>query len=206
MNPFWVDNHGTIQGLGTSLLAEPGTGEDRYHTALDDIRRSDRDRAFASFTFDAQEVGSIVDMPETVYQVDGLGPGRPAGRARVVNDGVAEWRVGFGKAMLEIETGRVDKVVLARQVLLEFDEPPDLAGLVSRLSAANPGCYIFSVGGLVGASPELLVSLRRGRISTLALAGTATDPNQLDTEKISEEHRHVSSSVTTVLEDHIAEV
>lgn len=206
MNRFWVDGHGALQGLGSSQVADPGTGTDRYRNALEEIRRSGRDRAFASFTFDIDESGSMLDIPETICRTEGIpeGPDRP--KARVVDDGIAEWRVGFQKAMLEIETGRVEKVVIARQVLLELTDPPDPSAFVPRLSAANPGCYVFSVGGLVGASPELLVSLRRGRVSTLALAGTAIDPGELDSVKISEEHRHVSASVTTALERHIAEV
>jgi menaquinone-specific isochorismate synthase len=124
----------------------------------------------------------------------------------MVDDGVEEWHVGFEKAMLEIETGRVEKVVLARQVSLQADEVIDPARVVSRLAAGNPGCFKFSVGGLVGASPELLVSLRRGLVSTLALAGTATDPADLSSEKIAEEHRHVSASVRSALAPHMTGV
>lgn len=206
MSAFWVDDHGALQGLGSSEIADPGTGDDRYHRALDEVRRSGRGRAFASFTFDVTEAGSLVELFESVTRVDGLSPGPGIDRVAVVDDGIAEWRVGFEKAMLEIETGRVEKVVLARQVLVEFGGPLDPTGIVSRLSAANPGCYVFSVGGLIGASPELLISLRRGRIRTLALAGTATDPDELDSVKISEEHRHVSSSVTAALERHITDI
>lgn len=207
MSSFWVDDVGALQGLGSTSISDPGTGRDRYQTALDAIRRSGRDRGFASFTFDVDETGSLVDIPEMASRIEGIAPSaRTVGPTRIVDDGVAEWRVGFEKAMLEIETGRVDKVVLARQVLIEFERQPDIADIVARLSGANPGCYVFSVGDLVGASPELLVSLRRGRIRTLALAGTATDPGDLDSMKISEEHRHVSSSVTTALENHIAEI
>jgi menaquinone-specific isochorismate synthase len=43
-------------------------------------------------------------------------------------------------------------------------------------------------------------------VRTLALAGTAVDPSQLETAKIYEEHRHVANSVTGVLERHITSV
>lgn len=203
MTPFWRDVDGALRGRGPSLVVDPGTGPDRYRAALDEVRRSGRDRAFASFTFDDETTGSVVEMPEVVESAGvPAAPASPA-TARLVDDGIAEWRVGFEKAMLEIDTGRVEKVVLARQVLLEFDEEPDADSIVSRLASANPGCFVFSVAGLLGASPELLVSLRRGRVSTLALAGTATDPHELDSAKISEEHRHVSASVTAALERHV---
>lgn len=206
MNPIWVDDRGALQGLGSSRTADPGTGPDRYVVALDEIRRSARDRAFASFTFDSDASGSIIDIPETVQRGE-VPTGPPPGPMTVIDDGVDEWRVGFEKAMLEIETGRVEKIVLARQVVLEVaDGEIEPVGIVSRLATTNPGCFVFSVGGLVGASPELLVSLRRGRVSTLALAGTATDPEDLGSAKISEEHRHVSASVTRALGPHMTVV
>ncbi len=205
MNPIWADDRGVLQGLGSSDMFDPGAGVDRYQSTLDELRRSGRDLAFASFTFDTEATGSIVDIPETVSR-DPLPPTGVVGPLQMVDDGVEEWHVGFEKAMLEIETGRVEKVVLARQVSLQADDVIDAAKVVSRLAAANPGCFKFSVGGLVGASPELLVSLRRGLVSTLALAGTATDPAELISEKISEEHRHVSASVRSALARHMAGV
>ncbi|MFZ0013648.1 MAG: chorismate-binding protein [Acidimicrobiia bacterium] len=206
MKPIWVDGQGILAGSGPALSLDPGSGDGRYHEALEALRSSGRPLAFASFTFDVDEHGSILEIPETVQH--GFADASLTGSisASVVDDGVDEWRVGFEKAKLEIETGRVEKVVLARQVLLEMDAEPDAALLTRRLARANPECFVFSVGGLVGASPELLVSLRNGRVSTLALAGTATDPNGLETAKILEEHRHVAKSVTDGLHRHIAHV
>jgi menaquinone-specific isochorismate synthase len=205
MNPIWADDRGVLQGLGSSLTVDPGAGEDRYESTLEELRRSGRSLAFASFTFDTEAAGSVVDIPERVSG-DLPAPTGVVGPLHMVDDGVEEWHVGFEKAMLEIATGRVEKVVLARQVSLQADEVIDPARVVSRLAAGNPGCFKFSVGGLVGASPELLVSLRRGLVSTLALAGTATDPADLSSEKIAEEHRHVSASVRSALAPHMTGV
>jgi menaquinone-specific isochorismate synthase len=205
MNPVWVDSENTIAGVGDVEVADPGAGIGRYGTALELIRSSGRKVGFASFTFDRDESGSVIEVPDdigTFLPTSGELPDR----LDLVDDGIEEWRVGFAKAMLEIETGRVGKVVLARQVTLDSDTPPDERVVVSRLVAGNPGCHVFSIGGLLGASPELLVRLRDGRISTLALAGTATDPDELSTVKISEEHRHVSNSVTEALSKHMADV
>ncbi|MGB8664733.1 MAG: chorismate-binding protein, partial [Serratia inhibens] len=155
---------------------------------------------------DSDEAGSVVDIPEDVTEFVPGSPNQAPGRLTVHDDGIDEWRVGFAKAMLEIETGRVEKVVLARQLRLQAETTIDVDAVVARLAAANTECHVFSVGGLIGASPELLVRLRNGRISTLALAGTATDPGDLLTTKISEEHRHVSHSVTEALTSHLAGV
>lgn len=205
MNPIWADDNGTLQGLGSSRVVDPGTGTDRYQTMLDELRRSGRALAFGSFTFDIEATGSMVDIPETVSSAP-LPAGNPVARMELVDDGIDEWHVGFEKAMLEIDTGRVEKVVLARQVVWQAEESIEPSSIASRLAVANPGCYTFSIGGLVGASPELLVSLRHGFLSTLALAGTATNPEELRSQKISEEHRHVSASVTAALGPHMTGV
>jgi menaquinone-specific isochorismate synthase len=124
----------------------------------------------------------------------------------LVDDGIARWREGFRAAMAAVAAGRVEKVVLARQVVVELPTEIDHTEILARLETDNPGCYLFSVAGLIGASPELLVSLRDGRLKTLALAGTAIDPDELESVKMSEEHRHVADSVRTVLGRHLARI
>lgn len=206
MNPVWIDHEGVLLGEGSHSVLDPGRGKGRYHTALRQLRQSGRSIGFASFTFDREEEGSLLIVPESSTRELPAGPEDPPPGGRMVDDGVDVWRTGFEKAMLEIEAGRVEKVVLARQVRVELPEGISADGILTRLAAANPDCYLFSIAGLVGASPELLVSLRRGRLRTLALAGTASDAGQLDTAKISEEHRHVASSVTSVLARHTSSV
>jgi menaquinone-specific isochorismate synthase len=206
MNPMWADEEGVLIGEGPVEQFDPGPGHDRYAVALDGLRKSGRSVAFASFTFDVTEAGSVIAIPENVRVGQSLPvPGPPPG-IEVVDDGVGVWRTGFEKSLLEIETGRVEKVVLARRVRAVLMSEVAASSILARLAVDNPGCYLFSVGGLVGASPELLVSLRNGRIKTLALAGTALHPDDLETAKISEEHRHVSSSVMSGLTNHIVEV
>ena len=69
--------------------------------------------------------------------------------------------------------GRLEKVVLAREVLVEADEPFDRAVVLARLRAAYPGCFVTSVDGLVGASPELLVGRSGDVVRAQPMAGTA---------------------------------
>jgi menaquinone-specific isochorismate synthase len=206
MNPIWIDDEGALLGDGSHSVLDPGTGPGRYHSALEQLRHSGRSIGFTSFTFDVEESGSLLIVPEATERGEPLSAGEPSGVGRVLDDGVEAWRAGFEKAMLEIETGRVEKVVLARQVTVELPRETSANDILARLAVANPNCYLFSIAGLVGASPELLVSLRNGRVRTLALAGTAVDAGQLDTAKIFEEHRHVASSVSGVLERHVTSV
>ena len=206
MNPIWVDEDGALVGSGPHITVDPGVGQDRFRNALDAVRSSGRAIGFASFTFDDTERGSVVVIPHDTSLEPAPAPSGPVPGMRIVDDGVGEWRKGFRLAMEAIETDNLAKVVLARQVVVELSGEVDPRQIVSRLVADNRDCYLFAVDGLVGASPELLVSLKNGRVRTLALAGTATDPENLESVKISEEHRHVAHSVTSVLGRHLDHV
>lgn len=203
MNPIWVDEMGALVGHGPHMTVDPGVGPDRFRRALDTLRQSGRPLAFASFTFDETEPGSVVVIPHETSLEAELKQPPPANGITIVDDGTTAWRQGFKMAMEAIGTDNLAKVVLARQVVVEPNEEIDPAAIVARLGPGNPDCYLFNVEGLVGASPELLVSVRQGRVRTLALAGTATDPDELESVKISEEHRHVAHSVTSVLSRHL---
>jgi menaquinone-specific isochorismate synthase len=206
MNPIWIDQEGVLSGEGSHSMLDPGTGPNRYQNALDQLRRTGRTVGFASFTFDSDDGDSLLIVPESTTRGRSLSAIDGSPGAHIVDDGIEVWRAGFEKAMLEIETGRVEKVVLARQVRAELPAGATSDAILARLAVDNPNCYLFSIAGLIGASPELLVSLRNGRVRTLALAGTAVDPGQLETDKIYEEHRHVAYSVTSVLRRHITSV
>ncbi len=206
MNPIWVDDDGVLAGVGACLELDLGVGPSRYHAALDALLASEREVAFASFTFDQDEPGSLLLLPDSVEHLESIEPTGQTNHSAIVDDGISSWRAGFRTAMAAVRAGEVEKVVLARQVLVDLGETPDLGDIVARLAAANPGCYSFSVGGLVGASPELLVSLKDGWIKSLALAGTATDPEELESVKMSEEHRHVAESVHSVLGRHLKSI
>jgi isochorismate synthase len=77
------------------------------------------------------------------------------------------------KAMRDAVPGELDKVVLAREVLVEADVPFDRAVVLRRLRAAYPGCFLFNVDGFLGASPELLVGRAGDVVRAQPMAGTA---------------------------------
>jgi isochorismate synthase len=76
-------------------------------------------------------------------------------------------------ALAAIGAGRLDKVVLAREAMVEADWPFPRAELLRRLQRRPGGAtFLYADGGFVGASPELLVR-RRGRVATSRpMAGT----------------------------------
>lgn len=64
------------------------------------------------------------------------------------------------------------KVVLCRELRVEMDRPVNRRVLFSRLMETFPSTYLFSIGDIVGASPELLVEVVDGQFECRALAGT----------------------------------
>jgi menaquinone-specific isochorismate synthase len=100
----------------------------------------------------------------------------PAGLGPVTfSDGVRtppEWEDVVAEAITRINAGEVEKVVLARDLQARTSEPIDPRLLLTRLAERYPGCWTFSVDGLLGATPELLVRLERGLVTSRVLAGT----------------------------------
>lgn len=72
-----------------------------------------------------------------------------------------------------ILSGALDKVVLARELVLTTDHPVDPALVVRQLADTFPAAILFSVDGFLGASPELLVARHGDVVRAHPLAGTA---------------------------------
>ena len=84
----------------------------------------------------------------------------------------------------EVRSGRLTKVVVARDVFIDCTQPIDLLDVLVKLRGRYPQSYRFHLDGLIGASPELLVSRMGHEITSHPLAGTTTrtgDP-ELDTK------------------------
>ena len=72
----------------------------------------------------------------------------------------------------EVCAGNLTKVVIARNIYIDSDQPIDTRAVMVRLRENYPQSFRFSFDGLIGASPELLVSRRSDEISSHPLAGT----------------------------------
>ena len=127
------------------------------------------------------------------------------------------WARAVAEAIGRITAGELDKVVLARDVVAELPAPLDAAGLLGRMAAAYPECWTFSVDGLVGATPELLVRRDGDRVTSRVLAGTvrrrgddsvdaARAAALLDSDKDLEEHEYAVHSVAEALAAHCTDL
>jgi menaquinone-specific isochorismate synthase len=103
-------------------------------------------------------------------------------------------------------SAQLRKVVLARDLYATATRPIDARALVDRLARRYPGCFTFACDGLVGATPELLISRDGWRVSSLVLAGTtprgATPAEDselaralLGSAKENEEHQYAAASL-----------
>ena len=89
----------------------------------------------------------------------------------------ARWRRMVGEVLQLIDRKEVDKVVLARRLRLRLDGPILQEAALQYLTEDYPGCLVFAVGrggtAFLGATPELLVDLCKGRVRATCLAGSA---------------------------------
>lgn len=203
---IWAHEGRALVGDGEIQAFDPGTGPDRYEKALVALRESGAPIGYASFTFDPDLEGSVLLVPERISRVgtEDLAPsGGSMPIGRTTSDGSTEWNHGMRRALQSLAANTIEKVVLSRQVEASFTHDVPTRELVRRLHIDQPTCYTFAVAGLVGASPELLVSLTGGSVSSLALAGTAVDADDLRSPKIDREHRFTASSVEKALAGHV---
>jgi len=130
---------------------------------------------------------AVVGGPRPPRTPDDADPALPAPRFRLREEPSAdEYARLVAVAVDRLSREGLDKVVLARTLLVELEEPLDPARVLARLAAENPGAHNFAVATgadgtgpgdprpvLVGASPELLVARDGPRVRSHPLAGSA---------------------------------
>lgn len=121
-----------------------------------------------------------------------------------------DWQRTITDAIAAIADGRLDKVVVAREVLVEANRPIVVPDVLERLRALYPACVVFSIDGFLGASPELLIERTGHAVRSHPLAGTyprSGDPHAdellaaelVASVKDQREHRFVIDEIDRVL-------
>lgn len=203
--------------------------------------------AFASFAFDKDPGSSVLVIPEIAITRDATGTQltlisndsitdfqlnevvseitKPREVVQGINNvtwlpgsrPVSEWQSAVDTAVARINSGELDKVVLARDIVAQLDEPIHIGSLLIRLNEAFPECWTFCVDGLVGATPELLIRREGEHVTSRVLAGTMrrsrdTDRDGqlaaelLDSNKDQEEHAYAVESVAAALATHCTDL
>jgi len=111
------------------------------------------------------------------------------------------WEANVAAVLALIDTGAAEKVVLAREVVIDATEPFDIAAIADRLHATQPGCIVYVDNGFVGASPELLVRRAGTAVTARPMAGTGPHAAALlRSDKDAREHQLVVDAVVDALQ------
>jgi menaquinone-specific isochorismate synthase len=203
--------------------------------------------AFASFAFDKDPGLSVLVIPEVAIVRSQAGTkltltsnsaisdsdiaaiiseiNRPRAIAQGINNvtwlpgsrPISEWQDAVDTAVARINSGELDKVVLARDIVAQLDQPIHIGALLTRLNESFPECWTFCVDGLVGATPELLIRREGEKVTSRVLAGTmrrSRDSDRdgqlaaklLDSDKDQEEHVYAVESVAAALATHCTDL
>lgn len=151
--------------------------------------------AFGALAFDDRsELASTLTVPQTIFGRRGTDAWRTdislAGEdSPTATDATSYgpvWSAALGAGTLDpagyeravragldaIASGEVGKVVLARDLRGTAPAGADLRRLVRELAAGYPDCWTYAVDGIMGASPETLVTVSHGTVTARVLAGT----------------------------------
>ena len=219
---------------GVNRLADARTW---WHQQLEKLAVSDSVHVsgtgpilFTSFSFDQNEE-SVLVIPEVIVGMrngsswitwvgDQAQP-KLAESAQTLEDAEynwgdgslspGEWQIRVAKAIKEIESTKLEKIVLARDLKVNSHRAIDPRKILRSLSADYPSTWIFAVDGLIGATPELLLRLSRGMVTSRVLAGTIskTGDDEKDlalaaslarSSKDLEEHEYAVRSVADALD------
>jgi len=176
--------------------------------------------AVGALPFDPDRVGELV-IPARVHGESGgrawvteIGPA--AHDVVVEHEGPARFTVAatrtrgefeaiVGRAIDAIDRGEIEKVVLAREVVVEADQAFDVRDILARLVHQQPGCFVYASDGLVGASPELLVRRAGTIVESRPVAGTAVAEGEESLRRLAasvkdtNEHRFVVDGILDAL-------
>ena len=83
-----------------------------------------------------------------------------------------QWEERVAVAIHAIQSKTIDKVVLARDLNGISTKDIDPRSILRNLADEYPSTWCYSISGLVGATPELLLRLNRAMVTSRVLAGT----------------------------------
>jgi salicylate biosynthesis isochorismate synthase/menaquinone-specific isochorismate synthase len=175
--------------LTLSAIVEPGRPEE----AVDRMRR---------------RLEGLVEQP--IAPVDPL-PGRVEIGAPLPP---SHYEDAVAAAVAAIGDGELEKVVLAREIVVKAQRAHDPAPILGAMRELFPSCFCFCVGSpeaaFIGASPELLIRRSGAVAATVALAGStrrSADPavddhlgeQMLRSVKVRAEHEIVANRIARLL-------
>jgi menaquinone-specific isochorismate synthase len=186
-------------------LREPGTGLVAFGTiAFDDESQAESVLVVPKVILgsrDGQSWMTVIDDASLPDAAD-VKPSAPANFS-AGKTSRSDFKSAVQTAVEKIRSGEIEKVVLARDLVANLPADFDLRAPLIELAKNYPSCWIYSVDGMFGASPELLVRVSHGQVSARVLAGTAgrgTDPgvDHAIGDALAASHKNVSEHAFAV--------
>jgi menaquinone-specific isochorismate synthase len=150
--------------------------------------------------------------PKTTTSASQLGDGKVTLESGSLSE--TAWKQAVADGVEEIRTGKLEKLVLARDVVATLPDGVNAANVLRQLAGRYRECWTYGVDGLVGATPEMLIQVEGRTAQARVLAGTLDrrDAEGLDgspmeyaervlagSEKQRHEHEIAIQSLTTQL-------
>ncbi len=170
-----IEHDSTIDGAAPvaigSLPFVPGSSADLTVPSTTLVKRRGREPWLTIVASDADELDAI----DPVHSI--ASPARPTPTAAsytlAPESPVDHYLAAVASARDAVRRGELTKAVIARPIIITADRPIDVHAVLTRLRASFGSSYRYSVDGLIGASPELLVEVDGPVVRSHPLAGTA---------------------------------
>ena len=203
LDSLQVDDRVQASGSGPVLLgAIPFDSNDEHDFILPHVSltKSIDGRAWVTMVDDAEPIFVTPTEPPAAAASYSVHPG--------IN--VDHYLEAVIQARDAVRNGSITKAVIARDIVITASAPIDVYAVLLRLRSSFGSSYRYLIDNFIGASPELLVAVDNGAISSHPLAGTAPrtgDPQSdsalaeklLSSEKNQIEHRVVIDMVHDTL-------
>lgn len=203
LDSLHVDDRIQAPGSGPVLLgAIPFDSSQPHDFLLPSVSlvKSEDGRAWVTTVDDAEPVFNMPQEPTATAASFSVSPGVS----------VDHYLNAVMQARDAVRNGLITKAVIARDIVIQASEPIDVYSVLLRLRSSFGSSYRYLIDNFIGASPELLVAVSNGSISSHPLAGTAPrtgDPKTdsalaaklLSSEKNQIEHRVVIDMVHDTL-------
>ncbi|XAS71191.1 isochorismate synthase [Micrococcaceae bacterium Sec5.1] len=116
--------------------------------------------------------GSAAGASDVGLSPDAFSPNGAAGYLSRGSLSETDWMEAVSNGVAEIRTGKLEKLVLARDVVANLPAGVNAAEVLRQLAARYRECWTYGVDGLVGATPEMLIQVEGRTAQARVLAGT----------------------------------
>nr|WP_235436843.1 isochorismate synthase [Arthrobacter sp. RIT-PI-e] len=162
---------------------------------------------------DAELSAEAAEAALAAYLLEPDGDRSPGSGDRLEPGVVSEegYRSAVAEGVEHIRAEELTKLVLARDVVARLDTPVATAQVLRELAVRYEDCWTYSVDGLIGSTPEMLIKVEENTAQARVLAGTLDraqapkdDPGYATrvlagSEKQLHEHRIAIDSLTGTL-------